>query len=176
MGRGSLVTIGVVAVLAVAVGSSLVASGVGCEQEQDADVATVTLGGRVFHLELAMDQNVRFQGLSGRTHIEPDGGMMFVFPRPQALSFVMRDCTIPIDIVFLDGSGRIVAMHAMVPEEPKRASETPTQYDLRLKRYPSRFDAQFAIELAGGTLEGLDLAEGQQVTIQDATGLKRRAR
>ena len=175
MGRGSLVTFGLVAVVAAGVGASLLASGVGCEKEQDAAVATVTLGGRVFHLELALDEQVRFKGLSGRTHIEPDGGMLFVFPRPQTLQFVMRDCPIPIDIAFLDGSGRIVAMHEMVPEDPKGASESQAQYESRLKRYPSRFDAQFVIEVAAGTLEALGLAEGQQVAL-DTNGLKRRAR
>lgn len=174
--RGSLpVTLGVVAVIAVAVGGTVMFSGSGCEHEQDAMVQTVTIGGRAFHLELALDGDVRFKGLSDRTHIEADGGMLFVFPRPSLLNFVMRDCTIPIDIIFLDGSGRVVATHAMVPEEPQRENESDGAYDLRLHKYGSRFDSQFVIELAGGTLEGLHLAEGQLIEL-DANGLKRRAR
>lgn len=174
--RGSLpVTLGVVLVLAVAIGSTLLVSGGGCEREDDSPVHTVRLGGRTFHLELALDDQVRFRGLSERTVIEPDGGMLFVFPRPSRLSFVMRDCPIPIDIIFLDGAGRVVAMHAMVPEDPKGASENQQAYEARLRKYPSRFDAQFVIELAGGTLPSLNLAEGQQVEL-DTNGLKRRAR
>lgn len=138
-------------------------------------VQSVPIAGRTFHLELALDDQVRFRGLSERTHIEADGGMLFVFPRSTSLSFVMRDCPIPIDIIFLDGSGRVVAMHAMVPEEPKGADESTVAYDARLHKYASGYDSQFVIELAGGTLGGLRLAEGQLIQL-DTEGLKRRAR
>lgn len=174
-GRSLPVTLGVVTVLAVAIGATLVASGVGCEKDADSPVETVRIGGRSFTLELALDPETRFQGLSDRTVIEPDGGMLFVFPRPGQLSFVMRDCGIPIDIIFLDGSGRVVATHAMTPEDPKRPTETDAAYDARLRKYPSRFDSQFVIELAGGTLPSLNLSEGQQIAL-DTNGLKRRAR
>lgn len=176
MAKGSLpVTLGVVAVMAVAVGAAVMFSGTGCEKDQDAMVHTVTFEGRTFHLELALDSDVRFKGLSDRTTIEPDGGMLFVFPRAAALNFVMRDCTIPIDIIFLDGSGRVTATHAMVPEEPQGATESDAAYDLRLRKYASRFNAQFVIEVAGGTLQTMDLREGEQITL-DTEGLKRRAR
>ncbi len=175
-GRGSLpVTLGVVAVVAVAVGTTVMFSGTGCEKEQDALVQTVPISGRSFHLELALDDQVRFRGLSERTQIEPDGGMLFVFPRALQLNFVMRDCAIPIDIIFLDGAGRVVASYAMVPEEPKGATESSAAYDARLRKYSSRFDSQFVIELAGGTLPSLNLTEGQQIDL-DTNALKRRAR
>jgi len=173
---GSLpVTLGVVAVMAVAVGAAVMFSGTGCEKDQDAMVQTVTIEGRAFHLELALDNSVRFKGLSDRTSIEADGGMLFVFPRSAPLNFVMRDCTIPIDIIFLDGSGRVTATHPMLPEEPQGAAETDAAYDLRLRKYYSRFNAQFVIELAGGTLETMSLEEGEQIAL-DTEGLKRRAR
>ena len=168
-------TVGLVLLLGVSVGAALLGTGVGCEREQDSDVITVTLDGRAFHLELAADNDVRFQGLSGREHIEADGGMLFVFPRPQVLQFVMRDCLVPIDIIFVDAAGRIVAMHAMTVEDPKGATETQAAYEARLRKYSSRFAAQFAIELAGGTLETLDLEEGEQIAL-DWDALKRRAR
>lgn len=147
----------------------------GCEKEADADVARVRIADRTFYLEVAATEPVRFKGLGGRTHVEPDGGMLFVFPEPQALSFVMRDCPIPIDILFLDGSGRVVAMHAMVPEEPRRAGEDDYAYNDRLKRYSSRFAAQFAVELKGGTLATMRVREGDLLDF-DVAGLKARAR
>jgi uncharacterized membrane protein (UPF0127 family) len=175
-GRSLTLTIGALAVVALAIALSLVASGAGCEKEADSPVHTIRINGRPFHLELALDNTTRFKGLSDRTQIEPDGGMLFVFPRPANQAFVMRDCPIAIDIIFLDGSGRIVAFHEMVPEEPRGATESQSAYDARLRRYPSRFDAQFVIELAGGTIDTLNLAEGQQVELGDLNALKRRAR
>lgn len=136
--------------------------------------APVTVKGERFVMELALDDASRIKGLSGRAEIDPKGGMLFVFPTSQRREFVMRDCPVPIDIAFLDPSGRVVAVHAMVPEEPKRENETDFEYENRLKRYSSRFPAQFAVETAGGRLTALGLREGELVVF-DVEGLKRRA-
>ena len=92
-----------------------------------------------------------------------------------ALAFVMRDCPIPIDIIFLDGSGRILSWHAMQPEEARKPGEDPNVYESRLKKYSSRFPCQFAVELAGGTLKGLSIKEGEMVRL-GVEELKKRAR
>lgn len=137
----------------------------GCAEPAPAGFERVALSGRTFTLELAADHVSRTMGLGGRTSIPEDGGMLFVFERPDLRAFVMRDCVVPIDIIFLDGAGNIVAMHQMVVEEPRRPDETPQAYELRMKRYPSRFNAQFVIELRGGMLDQLDLAVGDTVDL-----------
>lgn len=149
----------------------------GCDEKTKPGVESVKLGGKWFHLELSETQEKRFKGLSDRTEIASDGGMLFVFPRAQPLQFVMRDCPIPIDIIFVDGSGRIVAMHEMKAEDPRRPDEPKTddpradKYENRLKKYPSRFAAQFVIEIKGGTLPSLGLKEGDKLAL-DADRLK----
>lgn len=156
----------------------------GCGQQQSSaasNVESVKIDDEWFHLELALDPATRFKGLSDRTHIDEDGGMLFVFPRAAVQAFVMRECPIPIDIIFLDPAGRIVAMHQMVPEDPRREDEPETdnpgadKYEQRLKRYSSKFAAQFVIELAGGTLDRLEIAEGDLIKL-DTDALKARAK
>jgi uncharacterized membrane protein (UPF0127 family) len=150
---------------------------------KDDKVAEVTLDGKKFHLELALDGDTRFHGLSNRDKIADDGGMLFVFPQPVTTSFVMRDCPIPIDIIFLDGSGRIVAMHKMVAEPPRGPDETEIdkesqvnkKYEDRLKKYPSNFATQFVIELKGNTLDGLKLKKTDKIEL-DLVELKKRAK
>jgi uncharacterized membrane protein (UPF0127 family) len=144
---------------------------------------TVTIAGRRFKLELAADEASRFRGLSGRTEIPEDGGMLFVFPRAGKQSFVMRDCPVPIDIIYLDGAGRVVSFYKMTPEPPRGDDEKEpdpgrtynSKYENRLKRYPSRFDAQFVIELKGNTLDALSIKPGEKVEI-DVVRLKRLAK
>jgi uncharacterized protein len=163
----------------------------GCNEPASGDVAVVTIAGKTFHLEIVADEQTRLKGLSGRTFIEDNGGMLFVFARPAQMYFVMRDCPIPIDILFIDPAGHVIAAHAMQPEPPRTEEEkklTPGHpgapewtwsneaYEKRLTRYPSKFDAQFAIELKGGTITGLGVKEGDKVTISDADALKRRAK
>jgi len=138
----------------------------GCDDTANANVQSVKIGGHWFHLEVAVDDSVRMKGLGQRTHIEDDGGMLFVFndqfPRqyPQGTAFVMRDCPIDIDIIYLDAGARITAMYHMTAEPPRGPDEGKAgefdnrKYEDRLKKYPSRFAIQGAIELKGGTLDG----------------------
>lgn len=141
----------------------------GCDQTPPAPTTQVVhIGGRAFELELALDTESRYQGLSNRAEIAPGGGMLFVFAQSRKLDFVMRDCLVSIDIIFLDPGGRVVRMHAMQPEP----AETP---EAELTRYSSRYKAQFSIELRGGTLAELGLNEGDRIVLP-LDELKRHAR
>lgn len=137
------------------------------------DTSTVKIGGKLFTLEVVADGDKRFKGLSGRTEIPESGGMIFVFPDVDQRYFVMRDCPIAIDIIFLDAAMKITATHAMTPETQRSEKEkildprtgTNQEYEDRLKKYHSRFPAQYVIELKGGTLAGMNLKEGQKLEI-----------
>lgn len=137
--------------------------------------AKVTISGTRFTMELALDPNLRHLGLSGREVIADDGGMLFVFPDVQQRSFVMRDCPIAIDIAFLDGNGRVVAIHEMQPETPRGENESAFEYEGRLTHYSSRFGSQFAVETAGGRLRAVGLEVGDRIQF-DAERLKTLAR
>ena len=143
----------------------------GCESavpQQDDDTQQVTIDGRKFTLELALDQASRYKGLGGRDSIAEDGGMLFVFPYAFRTHFVMRDCRVPIDIIFLDSAGRVIAMHQMEVEPP----DTPEH---ELKKYPSKYPTQFVIELKGGMLNELDIELGDKIELP-YEALKERAR
>ncbi len=126
----------------------------------------VEIGGRTFMLEVVADNDSRTIGLGGRTALDPEEGMLFSFPDSRLRNFVMRDCLIDIDIIFLDSAGRIVAMHHMPVEEPKREDESLLQYEMRLAKYSSRYNAQYVIELLGGTLEQLKLSDGDRIDLE----------
>ena len=175
-----------VCVLAIA----LAALAGGCEEtagKAAAGTTPVKIKGKTFFLEVAADAQVRNKGLGDRKSIDDDGGMIFVFMKPDVLSFVMRDCPIPIDVIFTDGSGKILSMYAMVPEAPRSPEEgKPTddprvpgsgamKYELRLKQYNSKYPAAFVVELQGGMIEKLGLKESDKIDF-DAAGLKLKAR
>jgi uncharacterized membrane protein (UPF0127 family) len=143
---------------------------VACDTTRATDTTTqpVTINGHAFELELALDTAARTQGLSDRESIAVDGGMLFVFADAEVREFWMYHCLVPIDIVFLGPGGRIVAMHRMTVESADTDEED-------LRRYSSRYPAQFALEFAGGTLDKLDLKEGQMIDLPVAD-LKRQAK
>jgi len=91
--------------------------------------------------------------------------------RPQAM--VMRDCPIPIDVAFLDDSGRVVALHAMQPEPPRGETETWRDYEGRLQVYESRVPAGFAVETAGGRLGELGVKVGDRLVFETRALLAR---
>lgn len=123
------------------------------------------IGGEKFILEIAADDRTRFVGLSGRQSIAANGGMIFVYPREAMRSFYMRDCPIPIDILFLDSAGAIVTLYTMQPEAPRAASESASAYAERLQYYSSREQAQFVIELRAGTIRRLGLEPADRLAI-----------
>jgi hypothetical protein len=128
----------------------------------------VELEGEPFELELALDAETRRRGLSGRSSIASNGGMLFVSAREQPQAMVMRDCAVPIDVAFLDFAGHVVALHEMRPELPRQPGESALDYESRLRVYPSGVPAGFAIETAGGRLAEIGLAVGDRVALDAA--------
>jgi uncharacterized membrane protein (UPF0127 family) len=126
----------------------------------------VAIGGERFLLEVAADAAAQFRGLGGRTVIPRNGGMLFVQASPRPLSFVMRDCPIPIDVAFLDADGRVLNVHTMSPEPPRRDGESTAAYEGRLPGHPSAGPAQYAIELAGGRFAELGVKPGDRIELE----------
>ena len=102
----------------------------------------LVIAGQPFRLELALTPEARSKGLMERDRVQEDGGMLFAYRAPRPLSFAMPYCRIPIDLAFLDGSGRVLAIHSMPVEPPRAAGESYLAYDRRLPRYSSRVPAQ----------------------------------
>lgn len=127
----------------------------------------VVINGLKFDLELALTPEQRHRGLSDRASISEKGGMLFVFPRPESVGFVMRRCLVPIDIAFVTEEGKVAAMYEMKVEP----------YDMEdgeLPSYPSHQPILFALEFKGGTLARIGLKRGDTVDLPYAD-LKRRA-
>lgn len=175
----SVLSVGVVAVLAAWLG--------GCDASPDQapptaavapsglETTPVVISGEKFDIELAYKPEDIILGLGGRHEIDPRGGMLFIFPQPGFHDFVMRDCFADIDIAFLDAGGKVLSLHAMTVEEPRREGETENAYNRRLKRYPSRYRASFALETAGGTWARMGVHVGDQIAF-DTARLKSLAR
>jgi hypothetical protein len=125
----------------------------------------VTIKGQTFTLEVASTLETIKKGLGERESIPDNGGMLFVFPDAQQRRFWMVDCLVDIDIMYLDALGRITAIHTMLAEPLQTDSETRAEYEQRLKRYPSRLGAQFAIELQAGKIRELQLKAGNKIDI-----------
>ncbi len=125
----------------------------------------VVIGAETFKLEIAADPKSRIRGLMERTKIDDHGGMLFVFRNSMRRSFWMKNCLVDIDLVFLDRRGRIVTLHKMKVQPPRRKRESEGAYHRRLKSYPSRSRSQFAIELKAGSIDRLKLKRDKKIEL-----------
>ncbi|MFM1846656.1 MAG: hypothetical protein RL417_130 [Pseudomonadota bacterium] len=89
-----------------------------------------------FNLELALDGPARAKGLMFRKpdSIPTRGGMMFVFPEDQRLSFWMKNTMTSLDMIFLDSSLKVQGVLADVPimNEAPRTLGTIGRYVIEL--------------------------------------------
>ena len=96
---------------------------------------TLTIDSRKLVAEVASTPQQRATGLMHRFSLQPDHGMLFVFERPERLSFWMKNTFIPLSIAFLDASGRILNIEDMAPQtETTHWSKGPALYALEMRK------------------------------------------
>lgn len=101
-------------------------------------------------LEIASTPGERHVGLMYRREMDPNEGMLFIFPKEEMQTFWMKNTYLSLDMLFLDSNLKIVGILDHV---------TPLTEDQRGVPRPS----QFVIELLAGRAQQLGLKEGQRV-------------
>lgn len=108
------------------------------------------LAGQPFQLELVDRPDSRRQGLMGRQELPSGTGMLFDFPEATTPSIWMRNMQLSLDLLFVDGAGRLIHIFADVPP----CIEAPCAI------YQATQPLRFVIEVAAGTASALRLQPG----------------
>jgi uncharacterized membrane protein (UPF0127 family) len=119
-------------------------------------------GGEVIHLEIADDPLERYAGLRGRARLPDDRGMLFLFHADEQHTFVMEDCLISLDLLWLDRRGRVLHVEPELPPCPEEAEECPT--------WTSPGPARYVLELRGGRASELGLETGSLILLDVDSG------
>ena len=113
----------------------------------------VSINGHPLVVELAATPQSRTCGLSKRAALDDNHGMLFVYPRSDLRIFWMKDTWIPLSIAFLDGSGNIINIEIMSPDQTE-------------KKYHSRLPALYALEVNQGWFRLNGIKVGDRVEMK----------
>jgi uncharacterized membrane protein (UPF0127 family) len=92
-------------------------------------------------------------GLSGRSDMRDNEGMLFVFDMPGRYGFWMKDMTFSLDIVWINQNGQVVTIERNL---------SPSSYPETFINAP---EASYVLELKAGKAEQLGLFLGSRVSI-----------
>ena len=111
--------------------------------EDELETRTVTLpNGAQVRAEVKIRSKDMAQGMMFREALPRGQGMLFIHSQPGPHRYYMYNVRIPLDIVFMDSSRRILLIAASVPPCHTAASACPT--------YGGPGDVRYVLELGAG--------------------------
>lgn len=120
--------------------------------EEDNNNNNSTVIARVF-VEVPDEREEFARGLMFRSHLPWNAGMLFAFDEEEPRRFWMKNTLIPLDMIFIDSSSKIIDIKENVP--PCKQEECPT--------YPSREPAQYVLEVNAGFVREMGIKIGDQL-------------
>jgi uncharacterized membrane protein (UPF0127 family) len=116
---------------------------------------TVTLKEHKFSVEQADDPASQARGLMFRDSMPDDHGMLFNFTDEQPRVFWMKNCRMPLDILYFDAKYKLVSVQQRVPA--CRSDPCP--------QYPSEGPARYVLELNAGMADKIGVKPGDILTV-----------
>jgi len=116
---------------------------------------SVELKGQHFDVEIADTESARERGLMFRESMPADHGMLFLFDDLAVRTFWMKNCRMPLDILYFDQNYNLVSAQQRVPA--CRSEPCPV--------YPSEGAAKYVLELNAGTADKLGVQPGDALKV-----------
>ena len=113
--------------------------------------------GAVYRVEVARTPEEQAQGLMFRESLAPRTGMIFLFGEPAVHRFWMKNTMIPLDMIWMDATGKVVFVSANTP--PCQADPCPS--------YGPDAPIASVLEIAGGMAEREAIKPGATLKFRD---------
>lgn len=108
-------------------------------------VQTITIGQANVIVEIANTDEARKLGLSKRSNLASEHGMLFVFPKDANWGIWMKDMNFSIDILWADAAGKVVALNTDVSPQTYPSIFYPHNYTRYVLEVPAGFAAAHGI-------------------------------
>lgn len=138
-----LIIIGVIALLSVGVFNII--------QQQLRPKQMVAIGNASVQAEVVDTPEARAKGLSGRSSISSEEGMLFVFGEDKEWAIWMKEMKFPIDIVWLDSDKKVVHFAENIQPDAEPYVE-----------YKPPLPTRYVLELQAGKVKQADIRIGAQ--------------
>lgn len=118
---------------------------------------TATINNHTFKLYVARTTKEKEVGLSEKTSLPEDFGMLFVFEKPGFYSFWMKNMKFGIDIIYIN-KGEVVTIYKnLVPEKSNKEALL----------YNPEEPADMVLEINAGLSQKYNLKKGDRVKIEN---------
>lgn len=106
------------------------------EPKTVADWFEIKVGPKMVRMQLAVREAEMMRGLMERRDLGRDEGMLFVYAKPQQMSFWMRNTPTPLDIGFFNRHGMLEEIYPLHPfdETSVRSRSTLMQFALEMNQ------------------------------------------
>lgn len=120
------------------------------------DYPNITINSANFKISVANTYAEQVKGLSGRTSMQNDAGMLFIFDKPGHYGFWMYGMKFPLDIILILNN-KVVALHENLPPAPAGNTSPPI--------WGSEVLADKALEINAGLAKKYGIKVGDTVEI-----------
>ena len=119
------------------------------------ETISLTLNNTKFELEVAKSLSQKSRGLSERSAMCQNCGMIFVYTNEGTYPFWMKDTLISLDMIWVNNKGIVTDIITAVPE--------PNTPITKLTLYQNTKPAQYIIELNANQAQNIGLKNGDQI-------------
>lgn len=119
------------------------------------------INGFTVNLDIALTDKQKHDGLSIKSSMKENEGMLFIFDEPTRQSFWMKGMKFPIDIIWLDENLSIVYIEK---------SLNPCKTWISCPSYKPNSEALYVLETISGFSEVHDLKIGKKINIKVSNG------
>ena len=92
----------------------------------------IALNKKVYNVLVAETEEEKVKGLQDVESMASDEGLLFLYDSPQHLDFWMKDCDLPLSIIFMDEDLVVISNQMGIPNSTDYISEDNAQYVLEI--------------------------------------------
>lgn len=94
---------------------------------------TIIIGDKEYDVTVADTPELRKKGLEPYSYLKDDEGMLFIFDEETTDYFTMKNCSIDLDIVFIDSEGEVIQVSSVKAYDSNPVTcEEPYQFVLEV--------------------------------------------